>query len=474
MTPNAAKPIHDWPSANQGFYDSFRQWLRQGGYGDSALKLYSIAARLALSLVDKPYWAISDNDLDRVWTYVATRYENEGTRATYRKGLAKLVEYWHQRCHHEPPPKPVNWDHYLGSLPEWLAQDVRTYVAHRRRTWVPERRHRATLEILSHLSRSLRWMTNHAQLADIGDVAPALWFDYLDFRLAKGIKPATVNRELAEMQDFLQFFGDAGHPVCQRMMRLKPLPVGDRLPRNVPVDQLQRLMEEIETDATAANAGIRRMGIMDRAWFSLMVYSGLRMGEIRRLRLSDLDLEGRRVRIEQSKGLKDRVIPICQPAAEALRAYLEVRGPAPADHVFIYRHSLLGSTYCNHRLVTYGRRCGVRITCHRLRHSCATLLLNAGAPILAVQAILGHKKIETTLLYARLYDGTVAADYYRAMAQIERRIGLRDGGPAPDLGQLLALVDSLSSGTLNNAQRETVQALRDGILALVDLEAKMI
>jgi len=49
----------------------------------------------------------------------------------------------------------------------------------------------------------------------------------------------------------------------------------------------------------------------------------------------------------------------------------------------------------------------VYVTPHMLRHSCATLLLNAGAPILTVQAILGHKHINTTLGYARLYDGTV-------------------------------------------------------------------
>jgi hypothetical protein len=94
------------------------------------------------------------------------------------------------------------------------------------------------------------------------------------------------------------------------------------------------------------------------------------------------------------------------------------------------------------------------------------MLLNAGAPILAVMAIMGHQKIETTLIYARLYDGTVATDYYRAMAQVEGRMGLRNDSPVPGPGRLLAMVDSLSSGTLNDVQRETVQALRVGILAL--------
>jgi integrase len=52
------------------------------------------------------------------------------------------------------------------------------------------------------------------------------------------------------------------------------------------------------------------------------------------------------------------------------------------------------------RLATYGARYGVIVTPHQLRHSCATLLLNAGAPVLMVQTILGHKHVDTTLLRA--------------------------------------------------------------------------
>jgi integrase len=223
-----------------------------------------------------------------------------------------------------------------------------------------------------------------------------------------------------------------------------------------------------DTDASSSNVGAQRMGIMDLAWFHLMLHCGLRVGEVRRLRLSDLDLAGRRARIEQSKGLKDRMVFLSQPAVQALNAYLEIRGPANTDHVFIFRHRPLSTTYCRRRLRTYGRRCGVIVIPHQLRHSCATLLLNAGAPILAVKTILGHKQIDTTMGYARLYDGTLATNYYRAMAEIESRFGSQDAssGLTPNLGQMLALLDVLRSGTLNETQKEAVQTLRSGILAL--------
>ncbi len=87
-----------------------------------------------------------------------------------------------------------------------------------------------------------------------------------------------------------------------------------------------------------------------------------------------------------------------------------------------------------------------------------------------MQTILGHQHIDTTLGYARLYDGTVAADYYRAMARIEQQMALADEAKIepPDSGQLLALVDALRNGTLNESQQETVRALRAGIVALAE------
>ena len=78
---------------------------------------------------------------------------------------------------------------------------------------------------------------------------------------------------------------------------------------------------------------------------------------------------------------------------------------------------------------------------------------------------LGHKFVDTTLGYARLFDGTIAADYYRAMAQVEKQLDLQSGvEPLVTPGHLLAMVDALQAGTLNDSQREMVQALRDAIL----------
>jgi site-specific recombinase XerD len=313
-------------------------------------------------------------------------------------------------------------------------------------------------------------MVKSASWTNLADMTPHVWFAYVDARLAAKIKPVTLNGELSALQDFVQFFAEQDEPICTRFLDVEPLKMETHLPRDLALDNVQLLLKEINADGASTHAGIQRMGIMDKAWFLLMLHSGLRSGEVRRLTLEKLDFPQKKARIEQSKGLKDRVVYLSSATIDALNEYLKVRGPTGTEtlYVFVFRHIQLSSSYISQRLITYGERCGVYATPHQLRHTCATLLLNAGAPVLTVQTILGHKHVDTTLGYARLYDGTVAADYYRAMTQVENRFTTQDDAltATPSVGELLALVDSLQTGTLSESQRETVQALRVGIAAL--------
>lgn len=468
--PDLYTSIHSWSQANQGLYAAFRDWLTKGGYSHSTVSIYSCALRLAVSQLAKPYWFISDEDLERVQTIINERFPSPTTRQDYHKGLLKLGEYLRQRQGKPQPPKLLNWSYYLAGLPDWLAEFVRDYVAHCGRGWPTDTHGERSGNLLGPLTRFLRWAAERKTVNAPTDLTPELWFGYLDERLKARLKPETVNGELNVQQSFVRFIADRGQPVCDRFLRIEKLKQGPRLPKDVPVEALRRVYAAIETEAQRVNqANCQRMGIMDRAWFLLMLHSGLRVGEVRRLRQKDLDLPGQRLRIEQSKGLKDRLAILSPAVVKAIEAYLLRRGTIESDHVFVYRHRPLTVTYCAERLRTYGERCGITIAPHQLRHSCATLLLNAGAPILTVQTLLGHKHIDTTLGYARLYDGTVAADYYRAMALVEQRLQPPNTPlPAPEPGQLIALIDSLGNGTLNENQKEVIHLLRQGVLALAE------
>lgn len=92
------------------------------------MSIYSCALRLAVSQLAKPYWFITDDDMERVQTIINERFPSPTTRQDYRKGLLKLGEYLRQRQGKPQPPKPLNWSYYLAGLPDWLAEWVRDYV----------------------------------------------------------------------------------------------------------------------------------------------------------------------------------------------------------------------------------------------------------------------------------------------------------------------------------------------------------
>jgi integrase len=180
---------------------------------------------------------------------------------------------------------------------------------------------------------------------------------------------------------------------------VRPLKTGELLPRDISEMNLNELLKY--ADAT------------DQAWILLMAHSGLRTCEIRSLLWQDIDLKGRTVRIEESKGLRSRVVFISQPILKSLKKL-----PKTSEYVFTYNHQPLSSRYCQSRLATIGKKCGIYVTPHQLRSTCATLLLNARMSIFGVQTILGHKYVDTTLRYARIYDATLAKDYQQAIKSL--------------------------------------------------------
>jgi hypothetical protein len=96
--------------------------------------------------------------------------------------------------------------------------------------------------------------------------------------------------------------------------------------------------------------------------------------------------------------------------------------------VFLYRHHPVNKDLIYCRIRAAGERVGVKVSPHQLRHTCATQLLNAGCRITSIQKLLGHRRLNSTLVYARVHDHTVSADYYAAMAHIETRLNLASEG----------------------------------------------
>lgn len=378
---------------------------------------------------------------------------------------------------------------------EWLEQ----YYRLRRANWRKSRRKQATLIYWHKYTRLWHWLLalgrQHAQtppkehslarLAAFGDLSLIRrqhLFAFIDEVLAQRYTPSSINLFVYCFQATLRFLESRGQAVPRTLLRLPGLKVPDRLPRHLTDGQVKRLRQSLEEALEKANTRLRRRdALMNLAAFYLLWQGGLRGGELEDLEAADIDLNARSVAIRQSKGMKDRTVYLTEAAAEALEKYLEVRGDSTFDHVFLHRRRPLSRGRLSARMRRAGEKVGVKVTAHMLRHTYATQLLNVGCQVTSIQALLGHKDLDTTMVYARAYDATVAKDYYKAMDVIEDRLTTAvllptaaDAAPVDDTtgqsGELLQLLDAMpEAGSLNNEQEALLTQLRGGILALAGL-----
>jgi integrase/recombinase XerD len=308
-----------------------------------------------------------------------------------------LKKFWEFLCFPKPG-EDVNWASYLKDIPPDLADSLRRYVTQRARSWRNADRLRRTRSLLSQLSAFSR----AAQLTCVRDTTPKNWFAYVEARLRENIRPSSLNTTLRILRSFLRYLQSEGQEICERMLEIRPLKTGQPLPRDLPIVQIKILFTAIDND-------------MDRAWFLLMLHSGLRTCEVRALRLGDVDLSQRTIHIRETKNQRERVAYLSPPTVDAIQTYLANRKDT-SEYLFTRHYKPLSSRYCQSRLKTLGERVNVTVTPHQLRHTCATMLLNAGMSIFALQSLLGHRHVDTTLNYARLYDETVANQFLNARA----------------------------------------------------------
>jgi integrase/recombinase XerD len=183
-------------------------------------------------------------------------------------------------------------------------------------------------------------------------------------------------------------------------MRLPKLP--RRLPRALlSVREVESILAQPDPSTPA--------GLRDRAMLELLYSTGLRRMEIARLAPQDVDLVRRIVFVREGKGRRDRVVPLGERACDWMRRYTEAAcAPLPADPaaaLFLTdQGNPVSREFVASRVKRYMHRAGVRKTgsAHLFRHACATHMLDNGADIRIIQALLGHARLETTELYTHV------------------------------------------------------------------------
>jgi len=182
-----------------------------------------------------------------------------------------------------------------------------------------------------------------------------------------------------------------------------------RLPKALEIDEVKRLLSVMLES---------KYYLRDIAMLELMYASGLRVSELVRLKLSDINFEAGFIRVK-GKGDKERVVPIAQRSIDKIKNYLTKLRPAllkkkASEYVFLNNR---GQPMTRQRfwqnIKAIGRIAGVNVTPHMIRHSFATHLLEGGADLRSLQKMLGHSDISTTQIYTKVSMDRLRKEYLK-------------------------------------------------------------
>jgi integrase/recombinase XerC len=237
---------------------------------------------------------------------------------------------------------------------------------------------------------------------------------YLAYLSTRRYAKRTLARKASALRRYFAWLKRSGLIDADPACRLAAPSGEGRLPRVLSAGELEELLEGGRAALEHEQPAQR---LRDDAILELLYGSGLRVGELCGLGPADLDLASRKVTV-WGKGSKQRRVPLSEPSAEALEAYLEkgrpvlCEGAGATDALFLNarRHRM---TARDVRRVL-DKRSPVPTHPHALRHTFATHLLDGGADLRVVQELLGHSSLRTTEVYTHVSTDRLVGAYRAA------------------------------------------------------------
>jgi site-specific recombinase XerD len=312
-----------------------------------------------------------------------------------------------------PEPERFDGQQWQPDWPPWLREGCLAWLDYQWRLWKPsQRKHHATAR-LSQLRIFWTWQLSHRSLQGWEELQSEDLAAFADVQLARGLKPNSVRTILDGVYAVLRYLAKRGQ--LTRVPQRPQVVLPDALPRHLQPDELLAL----ETYVQRLRLTVRAEDKLDIALYYVLAHAGVRISEALDLLIHDLDLAAQRIYIRDGKGHRDRVVFLTETAATALHAYLATFPHAPQDLLFSVHQHPLSYQGALKRIRRLGAAAGVQgVSPIRLRHTYATTLLNNGLTLNALQRLMGHQDLTTTLIYARLADRTVESQYQAAMQQV--------------------------------------------------------
>lgn len=234
---------------------------------------------------------------------------------------------------------------------------------------------------------------------------------YLVYRMDKGNNSRTRARKVSALRSFFTFLVREGVISTNPAANLVTPKPERNLPKFLTLAECEQLLATISARSTNPER--------DAAIVKFFIYTGLRLSELVRLKLSQVDLENRELRVS-GKGNKDRVLPLTEGAVEVLQSYLAVRPSSDSDILFLgshqNHHQPLTTRAVQLMVENYTHMAGLgskKLSPHALRHTFATLLYGANVGLLELQRLLGHDSLASTQIYTH-------TDPERLRAAVER------------------------------------------------------
>ncbi len=253
---------------------------------------------------------------------------------------------------------------------------------------------------------------------DPKDVVPEDIISY--FAETTALSKRSQARVLSSLHSFYKWMIMEGEMTDNPSDAIEAPKLGKYLPAVLSVEEVDRLIAAVDLDSA--------FGKRDRAMLETLYGLGLRVSELVSLRISSIWTEQGFVSVI-GKGDKQRLVPLGGMARDAIRDYLEVRGPAAdresSDILFLNRFGRALTRIAVFKMIkAYAVKAGIskEISPHTLRHSFATHLIENGADLRAVQEMLGHESILTTEIYTHIDSST----WQRNILEHFPQRGLRD------------------------------------------------
>lgn len=253
---------------------------------------------------------------------------------------------------------------------------------------------------------------------DPKDVVPEDIISY--FAETTTLSKRSQARVLSSLHSFYKWMIMEGEMTDNPSDAIEAPKLGKYLPAVLSVEEVDRLIAAVDLDSA--------FGKRDRAMLETLYGLGLRVSELVSLRISSIWTEQGFVSVI-GKGDKQRLVPLGGMARDAIRDYLEVRGPAAdresSDILFLNRFGRALTRVAVFKMIkAYAMKAGIskEISPHTLRHSFSTHLIENGADLRAVQEMLGHESILTTEIYTHIDSST----WQRNILEHFPQRGLRD------------------------------------------------